>query len=85
MPSILRSGATGHRIHRVGPDHYRLSWVIDRKYEGSRLRHPTTYRRDTDEAGAQRFAAKWGVAMPEPKPGKVEAATPTEGDNGDAV
>lgn len=57
-------GGYGHRIQRVGPDHYRLSWTHDRKYAGSRLRHPVTVRRDTDEAGARRFAAKWGVRMP---------------------
>lgn len=56
-----------HSIQRIAADHYRLSWTVDRKYVGSRLRFPTTMRRDTDEAGARRFAAKWGVAMPAPK------------------
>jgi hypothetical protein len=58
-------------IERIGPDHYRLSWVIDRKYAGSRLRFPTTYWRDTDEAGARKFAKKWGVkfpGVPDPRP-----------------
>lgn len=59
------SGSKGHWIARVGFDHYRLSWIVDRYYEGSRLRFPTAYRRDTDKAGAERFARRWGVTMPE--------------------
>lgn len=56
--------AYGHRIRRIAHDHYRLSWTVDRKYVGSRLRFPTGYSRDTDEAGAIRFARKWDVRMP---------------------
>lgn len=53
--------AYGQRITKVSYDHYRLSWVVDRYYASSRLRHPTAYRRDTDKEGAKRFAAKWGL------------------------
>ena len=60
------SGAKGFRIQRIGHDHYRLSWVVDRYYEWSRLRHPTGYKRDTDEAGARRFAKKHGIEFKEP-------------------
>lgn len=66
MPS-RPTGAYGHAVSRIATDHYRLSWTIDRKYVGSRLRYPTTYRRDTGEDGARRFAKKWGVPMPAPK------------------
>jgi len=45
-------------------DCYRLSWSFDVKLQGSRLRWPRTMTRDTDEAGALRFAKKWNIAMP---------------------
>lgn len=57
--------AYDHDYRRIGPDHYRLSWVIDRKYASSRLRFPTAFHRDTDEDGARRFAKKWD--LPEPQ------------------
>lgn len=53
------SGGYGHDFRKIANDHYRLSWTIDRKHEGSRLRFPTSFSRDTDEAGAKRFAKKW--------------------------
>jgi hypothetical protein len=55
-----------HHIRRNGRDDYTLSWVCDRYYAGSRLRFPTRTRRFTDEAGARRFAKRWGCLMPEP-------------------
>ena len=58
----------GHRIHRFDDDCYRLSWVCDTYHSGSRLRHPKMTVRDTDRKGAERFAKKWGVAMPFPSP-----------------
>lgn len=58
-------GSYGHHIRRIGPDHYRLSWAVDFKYASSRLRHPRGFDRDTDEAGARRFARRWHVNMPE--------------------
>ncbi|MCC6752081.1 MAG: hypothetical protein IT371_30795 [Deltaproteobacteria bacterium] len=53
-----------HRVRRLGSDHYRISWVVDRYYRGSRLRHPTLYSRDTDLAGARRFAKRWKLDLP---------------------
>jgi hypothetical protein len=55
----------GHTIRRLVSGDYRLHWTIDRYYAGSRLRHPTGYNRDTDRAGAERFAKKHNVKMPE--------------------
>jgi hypothetical protein len=55
----------GHAIKRFGCEHYRLSWTVDRYYEGSRLRYPTRITRDTDRAGAKRFADKWNVKFPD--------------------
>ena len=60
------SGGYGHNVRRIAFDHYRLSWTVDRKYAGSRLRFPTSFNRDTDEAGAKRFARKWDLLWPEP-------------------
>lgn len=56
--------AYGHKIQRIDHDHYRLSWTIDRKSAGSRLRFPRATTRDTDSAGAVRFAKKWGLELP---------------------
>lgn len=55
-----------HRIERIGVD-YRISWVVDRYYEGSRLRFPHTYSRYTDLAGATRFAKRHGLTWEAPK------------------
>jgi hypothetical protein len=57
----------GHGIERIGPGHYRLRWTVDRRYAGSRLRFPTSTNRDTDIEGAERFAKKWGLTVPQPK------------------
>lgn len=66
MSRFSSHSAYGHHIQRIGPDHFRLSWTWDRYYAGSRLRHPQTTRRDTDEVGARRFAKKHGCALPQP-------------------
>jgi hypothetical protein len=77
MPSLSRTTGYGHAIRRIADDHYRISWTSDRKYAGSRLRHPVGYSRDTDETGALRFSRKWGVAMPRPpEPKAAEPAAP---------
>ena len=68
MSRYHSSGSKGQHIQLIAYDHYRLSWVVDRYYAGSRLRHPTVYSRDTDRAGAERFAKRWEIAMPEAKP-----------------
>lgn len=53
----------GHRIQILDHECFRISWVIDRKISGSRLRFPTTLSRDTDKAGAERFAKKWNLVF----------------------
>ena len=58
------SGSYGHKIQRIGYGGYRLYWTVDRYYAGSRLRFPTGSSRDTDEAGAIRFAKKHGIEVP---------------------
>lgn len=68
MSRFSKNPAYGHRIKRIGFDHYRLSWTCDRYYSDSRLRYPTSSRRDTDEAGARRFCKKHGLTMPEAQP-----------------
>lgn len=59
-----RRTSYGHRVQRIERDHFRLSWVCDYKVAGSRLRFPRTTTRDTDRAGAERFARRWKIAMP---------------------
>lgn len=60
------SSSYGHRIRRLGHDWYRISWAFDRYYASARLRFPQCREKDTDEAGAKRFAKKWGVDLPAP-------------------
>ena len=58
-------GSYNHRIKKEREDEYVISWVTDRYYAGSRLRHPLGHRRDTNKKGALRFAKKWNISMPE--------------------
>lgn len=69
--------AYGHDVRQIAHDHYRMSWTIDRKYEGSRLRYPTTFSRDTDERGAKRFAKRWKLDWHEDHANQQIARTPT--------
>lgn len=64
MGRYRSSGSYGHDIQRIGPDHYRLHWTVDRYYASSRLRHPRLSSRDTDLAGAIRFAKRWELPTP---------------------
>lgn len=57
--------AYGHRVLRIAHDHFRLSWSFDVKLKGSRLRWPRKITRDTDYAGAVRFAKKWKLKAPD--------------------
>jgi hypothetical protein len=59
----VRGRGYGHCVRRIGTYTYRLTWLWDRKYTGSRLRYPTRITRDTDLAGAKRFAARWRVPI----------------------
>lgn len=52
------------RIVFMGMVIYRLSWVVDRYYSGSRLRFPKVYTRETDEKGAKRFCRRRGIEFP---------------------
>lgn len=51
----------GHCIGNLGGGDYRLSWVVDHKCAGSRLRFPRVHSRLTDVEGAVRFALKHDV------------------------
>lgn len=50
--------AYSFRLRRMGRDHYRMSWTIDKYYPESTLRFPKVYERDTDTDGAARFAKR---------------------------
>lgn len=58
MSRSKSSESQGHSISSIGWGDYRLHWSVDRYYPGSRLRHPCSCHRDTDLAGAIRFALK---------------------------
>jgi len=64
MGRFSGNSSYNHRIDNSGPD-YLISWVVDRYYPSSRLRQPRMFHRYTDLKGAQRFAKKWDVPMPE--------------------
>ena len=55
----------GHKIYTICPGQYRLTWTVDKFVEGVRTRFPTGYSRDTDKAGAKRFAKKHGIVFKE--------------------
>ena len=61
MP-LVHSGSRRHHIQPMGPDWYRLSWTVD--YKHRRILYPRRYSRDTDRKGAERFAKRWGCAVP---------------------
>lgn len=63
-----RSGKAYGHIISARSDYYRLHWTVDFYYAGSRQRHPRRFSRDTDEAGALRFAKRHGLALPTPPP-----------------
>lgn len=65
MGRFRPSGSYGHRISKTSyASEYRISWTVDRYYEGNRLRFPRGWSRVTDLAGAKRFAKRWGVELP---------------------
>lgn len=45
-------------------DVYLISWTVDYKIAGSRLRFQRRTTRDTDERGARAFCKRWGIDMP---------------------
>ncbi len=55
------SGSYNHRVRREREDEYVVSWIVYRKI--GRLLARTRYSRDTNEAGARKFAKKWGVTI----------------------
>lgn len=59
------SGSYGHSCRDIGDRCYAISWVVDKHYAGSRLRHPQRTERITNRVGAERFCKKWKCPMPE--------------------
>jgi hypothetical protein len=61
--------ASYHHTVKYHPEfggYWRVCWTVDHHYPSSMLRFPRRHSRDTDEAGARRFAKKHGIAFPEP-------------------
>lgn len=83
MSRHRESTSYGHSISFLGGGDYRLHWAVDRHYAGSRLRFPRTCHRDTDEAGAIRFALKWEVTrMPKGLRAVMPATRPAKENEG---
>ncbi len=59
MSRYRSSGSHGQHIRKAGEDWFVISWTVDFYYPTSRLRFPRTFRRNTDLAGAKRFAKRW--------------------------
>jgi hypothetical protein len=65
MGRFSRNPSYGHRIAAFSFGGYRISWVVDFYYDGSRQRHPRRFVRDVDDVGAKRFCKKWNVSIPQ--------------------
>lgn len=63
MSRYRSAKAYGQRIVLRG-GYYEMSWVVDFYINGSRLRYPRGFTRETDKAGAERFCKKWDIDMP---------------------
>lgn len=82
MP-MARGGSKNHRIARHGFDDYELSWQVEVKYASSRILHHRTMSRFTNRAGAEKFAKRWNVPMPESTPRIGHVSSPVEIDRMD--
>lgn len=63
MSSHRGQSSHGHRVRYV-PEfggYYLMYWTVPQQV--GRLRYPRGCRRQTDRAGAERFAKKWGVSI----------------------
>lgn len=79
MSRVRSTASYGHRIQWLGSGWgYRLIWIVDRHYNGSRLRHPRRCCRDTGDTGAKRFAARWGIEITDGPAAAKPAAKPEE-------
>lgn len=58
------ASAYNHYIRYFGPGDYQIGWTVDYYYPTSRQRHPRSFRRNTDLAGAQRFAKRHNLKDP---------------------
>jgi hypothetical protein len=56
--------ASNFRLRFITRGHWRMSWTVDYYYADSTLRWPRRFKRDTDDAGAARFARKHNLEMP---------------------
>ena len=58
------TGSYNHGISAVRPDVYRIFWAVDYRNIGRPGHVTRTTTHVVDRDGAERFAAKWGVAIP---------------------
>jgi hypothetical protein len=79
MSKLISDGKTvasrgyGHAWKKVGDHEYRLFWTVDVMTPGSRVRDPSPRARNTDYAGALRFAKKWNLKLPPAPAGTVKS------------
>ena len=59
------SGGYAHRIRRVRADVYLIAWSFDVVPKGRRFRLVKRGSQETNRAGAECFAKKWDIKMPE--------------------
>ena len=60
--ATLASGSYSHKCTKISHDTYQISWSVDFKPKGSRVRYPRRMSRITDTKGAQRFCKRWGIS-----------------------
>lgn len=71
LGTVAQSGghSTGHKIRRFGYDDYTIRWQVDYYCAGNRGGAEAGYWSCwTNRAGAERFAKKWGISMPDTTP-----------------
>lgn len=67
-PTGDRPSAYGFGISSIGSDRYRLVWTVDHRSPTTGAVYARRNKRDDNERGARRFAARHNVAMPEATP-----------------
>jgi hypothetical protein len=64
MPGrFIQGDSYDHRVRRLGPDAYILSWTVDRTYPATGHKHPVVQRRHTNKHYAIKFIRKWKLPL----------------------
>ncbi len=78
MSRYSSSGGKNYVCRKIGNDQYgyKISWMVDYYYAGSRLRYPRSFSRITDLKGAMRFCRKHRIDIKDTL-SKQDPATPS--------